>query len=196
MVEAGDVRLGHVGHLQPADRWKDEATEVPAILPRGARLEADRDVLLVEALGKLGNRERVAALLSITGRILAVLDRGEQAERFGPRLLGGEHAMLAQAHAAVARTDPVLNDVVALPAGQDADGEAAQLVVTDNVVLLANLGDLDEPLGDLGHGDSAPTVPLLRGRSPDRRPCRGITMESRGRVSTRVQAKDNVRAGR
>jgi hypothetical protein len=74
VVEARDVGLGYVGHLQPADRRQDEAAEVAAILSGGAWLEADSDMLFVEAVGELRDRERHSTLLSLACRILAVLD--------------------------------------------------------------------------------------------------------------------------
>jgi hypothetical protein len=58
--------------------------------------------------------------------------------------------MLAYAHAAIPSANSILDQVVPLPAGQHTDGETAQLVVADDVVLLANVSGLHEPLRDLG----------------------------------------------
>jgi hypothetical protein len=160
-MEAGDVGSAHVSNLQPADRRQDEAAEVAAVFLRGARFQADRDVLYVEALGKLGDGERLATLLSVARRILPVLDCGQQVESCTPRRFGGQNAMLAYAHPAIPSANPVLDQVVPLPAGQHADGETTQLVVADDVVLLANLSGLDEALRDFGHGGGAPGYPAF-----------------------------------
>ena len=191
VMEAGDVGLAHVGNLQPADRRQDEAAEVAAVLPRGARFEADRDVLFVEALGKLGDSERPATLLLVARRILSVLDRSEQVESCTPRRFGGQHAMLADAHAAIPRAGPVLDQVVPLPAGQHTDGETAQLVVADDVVLLATSAASTSRFVILGMATALLGLPVFQSRRRTHARLRDH-LESRGRVSARVSAKERV----
>ena len=136
VVEAGDVGARDVGHPQLADRRQDEAAEVAAVLPRrkpGLRRTAMCS--LIESPGQLGDGDGGASLSSVASRVLALLDGGEEAERQPTRaLFGGQHTVQAEAHAPVALALPVLDDVGAPAAGQDADGEALQLVVADDVV--------------------------------------------------------------
>ena len=51
MVEFGDVGPRHIGCFEPAQRRHDEEPKVAAVSFRRLRLETDRDVFLVEALG-------------------------------------------------------------------------------------------------------------------------------------------------
>ena len=68
---------------------------------------------------------------------------------------GGQRVMLAYAHVAIPSANSGPDQVASLSAGQHTDGETAQLVVADDVVLLANLSGLDEPLRDFGDGARA-----------------------------------------
>jgi hypothetical protein len=102
MMEARNVGAGHGGHAQPTDRRHDEAAELAPIFLRRARLQADGDVLPIEPLSQLRDRDLGPSLARVPRRVLALLDCGEQAERYPARLLGGQHAMQAEAHAPVA----------------------------------------------------------------------------------------------
>jgi hypothetical protein len=50
-----------------------------------------------------------------------------------------------------AASGPILDDIAPLAGGKDSESKARQFVVPGDVVLLADFGSVDDPLGDFRH---------------------------------------------
>lgn len=84
--------------------------------------------------------------------------------------------MQADGVASRASNSAILDEVAALAGGEHAEAETGQFVVPDKIVLLANIGSVHDPLGQLCH-EVFPS--LVRG-------CfRGSTTEATGWISER-----------
>ena len=90
--------------------------------------------------------------LTIAGRILAIPHARQYLDRLRPGLLGRYDAVESETHAPPPPADTILNEIGSGAAWQNAGAEAVDLAVEQDVVLVANLGGLDEAFGDLGHG--------------------------------------------
>src|SRR6185437_7904585 len=104
-----------------------------------ARLAMMLGVIVDHSLGEFLDCRVLPGLVSGGGWVLTLLGGGQDLEGFGPGLLRGENPVLAERHAAKCAADPVLDQVGALAAGQDADAEARQFAVEDDVVFVARL---------------------------------------------------------
>jgi len=155
VVKFGDIGPLDLAHSQVANPIADVCPEVIAIAVDRARLAVMGGVLVDDAASQVVDDQFGAGFLAGAGRVLAVPDAAENLDRFSPGFLRSENAMQAEAHAPELPADPVLNQVGALAARQDAGPEAGHLAVKDDVVLVPDLGRLDQAFGDPGHGAGA-----------------------------------------
>ena len=150
-MELGDVGARHLGHAVIAEPRNDEPLQHPPVALGGARLEAEIDVLLLEPLGELLDGDGSPIGIAPGGGIVAVLGRGDDGDRPASRLLAGEHGAGPEADAARPSAGAVLYNVSLATAGQDAQPEAGQVLVPDEVFALSYLGGVDDALGEFRH---------------------------------------------
>jgi len=194
MVEAGDVGPGDHANQQTSDPGIDRSLQGIAITNHSAGLAG--------MFGVLGDRPRAARfhrwvlprLVASGGRILAVLDGGQHFDGFSPGFFGGQDAVPSQSHPSGLPVDAVLDEIGPLAAGQNADAEARQVAIEEDVVFVAGFSGLDDPFGSFGHGAGA-----LAGDGSDdpaaiRRHSHGLTWTHAGE-SRRAFMRTIVKAG-
>ena len=98
MMVLRDVGSRDIDNPQMADRRQNEKFEIAAVLFGRARLQVDRDMLLVEAIGELahGKRGALSALLSHRVDIFAQLHHRLKSE--AACLVWHDRAKAAQTH--------------------------------------------------------------------------------------------------
>lgn len=89
-MQLGEITAVNVGGLLVAQRRHCEALQQVAIVPCGAGLAFGLDVIGEEAVGKFGERERLAGLALLRCRIGAEPDLRERIRRRPARLLWSE----------------------------------------------------------------------------------------------------------
>ena len=134
VMDLGDVGARHLGHAMTPERRNDHALQHAPVALGRARLQPEGDVLLVEALGEFLDRDGPPVGIAPGGGILTVLGRGDDGDRPAARLLAGEHGARPKADAARSSTGAVLYNVSLATAGQDAQPEAGQVLVPDEVL--------------------------------------------------------------
>jgi hypothetical protein len=73
VMEFGYVGTGDFRDTVVAERRKDKAFQHALVTFRGARLKSDIDVLLLEALGELGDGDGLPLCVALGGGIISVL---------------------------------------------------------------------------------------------------------------------------
>ena len=76
-MELGDVGARHLGHAVIAEPRNDEPLQHPLVALGGAGLEAEIDVLPLEPLGELLDRDGSPVGIAPGGWIIAILGRGD-----------------------------------------------------------------------------------------------------------------------
>ena len=97
------------------------------------------------------HRDCFVVELAFFGRVLAARDPAELGFGLLPSVLGRPDSMQADGEASSATGRSILNEIAAFARGEDAQAEAGQFVVPDEVILLANLGGFDNSFGQLCH---------------------------------------------
>ena len=151
VMELGDVGACDLVDAVIAEPRNDEPLQHPLVALGGARLEAEIDVLLLEALGELLDGDGPPVGIAPGRRILAILGRGDDGDRPASRLLAGEHGAGSEADAARSSAGAVLYNVSLATAGQDAQPEAGQVLVPDEVLARPDLGGIDDALREFRH---------------------------------------------
>jgi hypothetical protein len=191
VVELGDVRAGDLGDAEPAEGREDEASQVAPVLIGRAGLDADGDVLPVEPLGELLDRDGAAAGVALGSGILARPCGGDNGNRTVAGLLTREDGARPQADPPRSPAGPVLDDVALAATGQDAESQPVDVVVPDEVLGPSDLGGVDQAFGQFRHRRAAPSNkwPCFQNSRPA---ARGSTMEARGGEPRREPAKSRV----
>ena len=110
----------------------------------------DGDILLEEAPAEIGH-DRLGLPLGIgVARVDALLRLGQDFQRRGPRLVGGDAAVLAEGEPAQLAAHAGLEDVILPARFPDAEGEAGQLAVPIDGIGAVRLDGLDGAPGELG----------------------------------------------
>ena len=156
-MDLGDVGPRHLGHAMAAERRNDHALQHAPVALGRARFQPERDVLPVEAVGELLDRDGFPVGIAPGGRILTILGRGDDGDRPAARLLAGEHGAGPEADAARSSTGAVLHDISLAAARQHTQPEAGEFVVPDEMLSLFILCGIDDALGQFRH--------VLRSRS-------------------------------
>jgi hypothetical protein len=99
VVELGDIGAGDIDHSQASEGREDEALQVPAILLRRAFLDTDRNVLLVEPVGELGDGDCLSPLLAMESGVPAVPHLRQHLDCHSAGLLGREHPVRSERQA-------------------------------------------------------------------------------------------------
>jgi hypothetical protein len=79
----------------------------------------------------------------------------------GARLFAGQDGAGAEAHSAGSSPGPVLDYVSLVTAGQDAQGEAGDPVIPDEILGRLNLGGVDHAFGQFRHTRDPPFMLTL-----------------------------------
>jgi len=137
------VRKGDFRHGQSAQCRRDETSEVAPIFLCRARLQAHSDMFLVKALRQTVDRGCVSLGRTISRRILAVLDSGDDRNRSGARLIAGQHGAGPEAPAAWAAPGAVLHHEAFSPAWHHAQPEDRNALVPDKELRRLRLGRVD-----------------------------------------------------
>ena len=140
---------------QSTEGREDETLQVATVLLCGACLHADRDVFLVEAVSEFLDRDGLPPGVTFGGRVLAVLGCCNDGDRLVPDLLTGQDSAGSEADAPGPASGSILHDVALATAGQDAEPEAGDVVVPDEILGRPNLGGVDKAFGKFRHGRSA-----------------------------------------
>ena len=151
MVEFGDVGPRHIGCSELANGGQYMPAQVISIRARRSRLEAHRDVLLVEALGEVGDGGYMAAALSVSCRVFAIPDARQNVDCARSGLLGRSDTVVTEAHAPTMVGEAVQNHISFRPARLHANAESGNLTVVDGIGFVSMLGGINEAFGDLGH---------------------------------------------
>ena len=129
-MEAGDVGARDLGHLQPAQCRDDEELKVAPVFFRRPRLQTDRDVLLVEPFGEVGDGGYLAAALSAGCRVFAIPDARQNVDCARSGLLGRGDTVVTENHAPTVTAGAVHHDVSPRAPTHDADAETRDLAVS------------------------------------------------------------------
>ena len=155
VVKLGDVRSQDVPDLHRADAGIDVGLEVIAIADDRARLTVVGGVIQNDPPSQVLHGRRVARGVAGAGGVLAILDGGEGVDGLGARLLGRQDAMEPEAHAPGLAADAVLDHVGPFAAPKHAQPESRYVAVEDDIVLVSDLGRLDDAFGEFRHGAGA-----------------------------------------
>ncbi len=155
VMELGDVGPGDVGDRQPTEGRENEALQVAAVLLGRACLHPDRDVLLVEAVRQLLDRDDLPSSVTFGGRVLPVLCSGNDGDGAGSGLLAGEDGAGAKAHPARSSSGAKLDDIALAAAGKNSKPEAGDVVIPDEIFGRPDLGGVDNAFGKFRHGRPA-----------------------------------------
>ena len=135
-----------------AEPGNDETLQHAPVTLGRARLQAEVDVLFLEALGELLDRDGAPVGISRGGGVLTIPGRGDDPDRPCARLLTGEHGTGPEADAPRPAAGSVLNDVSLATARKDAHTKARQVSIPDEVLLCSCFCGLDYALGEFRHG--------------------------------------------
>ena len=183
VVELCDVGPSDLGDAMSSERGQDRPLDEAAITLRRGFLDPDRDVLLVEALGQFLDRDRFPFGIAFGGGVIAVPRGRNDADGAGARLFAGQDGAGAEAHSAGASSGPVLDDVTLATARQNAETEAGEFVVPDEILGRLNLGGVDHAFGQFRHGPRSALDAHSASRHPLRSPVEALWKqegESRG----------------
>ena len=151
VMELGDVGTRHLGYTVIANPRNDKPLQHPPVAFGGARLETEIDVLSLEPLGEFLDRDSPPIGIAPRRGILAILGRGNNSDCPASCLLAGEHGAGSETDAARSAPSSVLYNVSFTTAGQDAQPEARQVLVPDEVFSLSYLCGVDGALGEFRH---------------------------------------------
>ena len=81
VMDLGDVSPGYLGHAMAPERRNDHPLQHPPVALGRARFQPKRDVLFIEAVGELLDRDGPPVGIAPGGRILTILGRGDNCDR-------------------------------------------------------------------------------------------------------------------
>ena len=191
VMEFGYIRTGHLVDAVMAERWKDKAFQHAPVAFRGARLKSDIDVLLLEALGELGDGDGLPLCVALSGGIISVLSGCDNCDGAVSRLLASEHATWSEIEAPRAAACAVLHHVTFSTAREYAEPEAGQVLIPNEIVPVPNLGGINKALRQLAHLNKDSSTASCSAIAPKSRKHTG---SKRARVAANV--RENQRCSR